>query len=278
MDTSAQNESRELRKVAEDAALAVDAALRSAFRSEMTVAFKRDEHDVVTEHDRASEAAIRAVISERVPDSTIIGEEAGVEGDGRVRWYVDPIDGTSNFARGIAYWCVSIAAEVDGAIVAGVVFDPMAQNMFAADLFGATLNGRPIRATANPAQNRATIVTSYPAASDISRFGSSALDLQTQFVQEFQYARSLGSGALNLAHVAAGWADATMGFDTNSWDIAAGAFILEQAGGMLHGFTNGKTFVPGHLCDDYYAVGHGVDYPTLAENIPQFSSVRGTTS
>lgn len=273
MQSSPQIESRTLRMVAEDAALGVDSALRTAFRSPISVSFKRDRHDVVTEHDRASEAAIRAVITARVPDSTIIGEEGGTQGAGRVRWYVDPIDGTSNFARGIAYWCVSIAAEVDGAVVAGVVFDPMAKTLFAADLFGATLNGEPIVARADPAQDRATLVSSYPSATDLARFGDRGLELQRQFVQDFQYARSLGSGALNLAHVAAGWADATMGFDTNSWDVAAGAFILEQAGGSFHSFTAGRSHAPKHLGTDYYAVGIGANYPLLRERIAEFSGL-----
>lgn len=273
--TTMPAESRAMKKVAADAALSVGDDLRSAFRSPIDVGFKRDEHDVVTVHDRAAEDRIREIIVAAVPDSTIIGEEGGALGEGRVRWFVDPIDGTSNFARGLSYWCVSIAAEIEGRIVAGVVYEPMTGNVFAADLDGATLNGAPMDSRAATEETAATLVSSFPAPNDLTLFGSRAMDLQERFVRRFRHVRNLGSGALNLAHVAAGWADATMGFDTKPWDVAAGAFILEQAGGTFRSYRGGRQTEPSHLGDDYYGVGAGADYRTLADGILSSSTERG---
>ena len=120
----------------------------------MAISTKRDAHDIVTAHDRASEAMIAARIRAEVPDSTIVGEEGGRQGAGRVVWYVDPIDGTTNFARGLPAWCVSIAAAIDGEVVAGVVHAPVTGETFRADRSGAWLDGRPLAAPARRARGR----------------------------------------------------------------------------------------------------------------------------
>lgn len=245
------------------AALGVEAQLKAAFRSAMALDIKRDFHDIVTEHDRASEERIASVIFREVPDSAMVGEEGGRRGGGSVVWYVDPIDGTSNFARGIAQWCVSIAAAVDEEIVAGVVFDPMAGNLFAASLDGAWLNGRPIQARAYPGERQATLLTSFPNARNINDFGAMVHGCQAELLRAFQATRNLGSGALNLAHIAAGWADATLGLSTNPWDVAAGILILRQAGGVYRGLDGGDGSEPAHLAPDYFATGAGANYPTL---------------
>jgi len=230
-EIDAKEESESLRKTAEEAALSVGPLLMAAFRSAMDLDFKRDLHDVVTIHDKASEERIASVILGAVPDSTLVGEEGGRRGAGRVHWYVDPIDGTSNFARGIALWCVSIAAVIEGRVVAGVIYNPVAGDVFSADLNGAWLNDQPLIARATGDELAATIVSSFPDSQDLKLFGTEALNVHATLLHDFQAVRNLGSGALNLAHVAAGWADATMGFATQPWDVAAGVLILEQAGG-----------------------------------------------
>jgi len=268
-------ESVALRGTAAAAARGVADQLRRAFRTDMRLDFKRDMHDIVTVHDRAAEKAIVARILEEVPDSAIIGEEGGTRGEGRVTWYIDPIDGTSNFARGIALWCVSIAAAIDGRVVAGVVYDPVADNLFSADLTGAWRNDEPLVAQASGAEAGATIVSSFPAAIDIKMFGDEALQAHRLLLESFQAVRNLGSGALNLAHVAAGWADATMGFATSPWDVAAGILILHQAGGRYHGYVQGEEYSPLQHAEDYFAVGRGADYPTLESVIATLSRTRG---
>ncbi|MEU8382408.1 inositol monophosphatase family protein, partial [Streptosporangium sp. NPDC048865] len=136
-----QGTAAELSAVAAEAARAVGDRLRGAFRSRPAVETKMDFHDPVTEHDRAAEEIIREVIGRRVPGSTIIGEEGGSEGSGEIRWYVDPIDGTANFAAGLPFFCVSVAAAVGDEVVAGVVYDPVRDDEFRADLGGAWCNG-----------------------------------------------------------------------------------------------------------------------------------------
>lgn len=269
-------QSARLLEVAKTAALSVEGQLRAAFRSVMTHDTKRDFRDIVTEHDRASEERIASVIFREVPDSAMVGEEGGRRGGGSVVWYVDPIDGTSNFARGIAQWCVSIAAALDDEIVAGVVFDPMAGNLFSASLDGAWLNGRPIAARAFAEERQATLLTSFPNARNVRDLGGKAFDCQVDLLRSFMAVRNLGSGALNLAHVAAGWSDATLGLSTNPWDVAAGILILRQAGGVYRGFDAGMDSKPAHLAPDYCATGGGAGYPTLERVARTLSAQTGS--
>lgn len=272
------DESVLLRRTAIRAARAVESRLLAAFRTTMDVDSKRDFHDVVTAHDKASEEKIIEVILADVPDSTIVGEEGGRRGNGRVEWHIDPIDGTSNFARGIAYWCVSIAAAVDGRVVAGVILNPTTGDLFSADSNGAWLGETPLASSGCPDERGATIVSSFPNAKDYGLFGDDASRFHAELVQHFLAVRSLGSGALNLAHVAAGWADATMGFETNSWDIAAGAFILEQAGGTFHPLREGRTIPVNHDAPDYYGVVESARYPTLSRLMEDYSGRRAESS
>ena len=270
--TEATPESQALRATAIHAALAVGDQLRAAFRAPMERDFKRDAHDIVTVHDKAAEKSIVSTLLSDHPGSMIVGEEGGVSGVGRVQWHIDPIDGSYNFARGLAYWCVSIAAVVDDRVVAGVVFDPMAQNVFSADLSGAWLGDAPLRSRAAEREIDATLVSSFPNPKDTWLFGESAYTAQSHLVDAFQAVRNLGSGALNLVHVAAGWADATMGFYTNSWDISAGGFILQQAGGTIHGLAGGRVREPFHTAPDYFATGEGGTYSTLSDVMTTWSA------
>lgn len=264
-----------LREVAEKAALSVKEMLKEAFRSDMSLDFKRDLHDIVTVHDKNSEIKIVEQIFELHPDSQVIGEEGGVQGSGNIIWHIDPIDGTSNFARGIPLWCVSIAAEYDNKIVAAAILDPMAGDMFSADEYGAYLNGEVLKTSAYPQPEQATLVTSTLNAHEMQLLGvENATKVVETFVQHFQHNRSLGSGALNLAYVAAGWADATMGFETNTWDVAAGSFILEQTGGVFRAFTGGVEQDPAFKGKDYFGIGAGGNYPILEDTIRSYSEKR----
>jgi myo-inositol-1(or 4)-monophosphatase len=260
---TSHSESRQLMQVAEAAALEVAPMLRAAFRSDMAISTKRDAHDIVTAHDRASEAAIAACIRAAVPGSTIVGEEGGRQGEGRVVWYVDPIDGTTNFARGLPGWCVSIAAEVDGAVVAGVVHVPVTGETFRADLSGAWLHDKPLAASARRREAEAVLLTSFPTARHYDEVGDAAAAAHRDLAEAFLALRDPGTGALQLAWVAAGWADATLGFMTNPWDIAAGALILTQAGGRFVALSAGETVRPAVRADDYYGIGAGADFATL---------------
>ncbi|MFI6515549.1 inositol monophosphatase family protein [Spirillospora sp. NPDC050679] len=224
--------SRELAAIAELAARATGDRLRGAFRSRPEVAVKRDFHDPVTEHDRAAEETIRAVLAEHSPGSAVVGEEGGARGgDGAVRWYVDPIDGTANFAAGLPFFCTSIAAVAGGRVVAGVVYDPVRDDVFAASLDGASCNGEPLRSAGATKDSNAVLVTGYPNARELRRSGDAALRRYAALVDSFATLRRPGSAALSLAHVAAGWADAAYGTTVSAWDVAAGLLLVRQAGG-----------------------------------------------
>ena len=258
--------STRLMEIAKAAAFAVRAPLLEAFRSDMAVDYKVDLHDIVTVHDKRAEAAIRAVILEREPNSAIMGEEGGQIGSGDIQWYVDPIDGTANFARGLAFWCVSIAAVIDGEVVAGAIYDPVADLMFSADIRASYLNGDVLRSASVGEETRATLITGYPVSRDFRLDGRDvALANFGALVETFSTLRRPGSAALSIAHVAAGWADAAAGFGVNAWDVAAATLILKNAGGTYEPLTLGKVAEGSadFLCPGYIATGEGASYPTL---------------
>ncbi|NUW44515.1 inositol monophosphatase family protein [Nonomuraea rhodomycinica] len=238
------NTSYELAAIATEAARAVGDRLRAAFRSRPHVRTKRDFHDPVTEHDRAAEDHIRQVLDERCPGSAVVGEEGGARGEGAVRWYVDPIDGTANFAAGLPFFCTSIAAAVDGEVVAGVVYDPVRDDEFTAWLGGATCNGAPIRSVGATTDREALLLSSYPAPRDLAADGEEALRRFARMVSAFASTRRPGSAALKLAHVAAGWSDVAYGTHVNAWDVAAGSLLVRQAGGVYIPLS-GDVLVPG---------------------------------
>ncbi|MEV4110889.1 inositol monophosphatase family protein [Nonomuraea sp. NPDC049695] len=248
--------------IATEAARAVGPRLRKAFRSRPDVATKSDFHDPVTEHDRAAEETIRAVITARLPESAIVGEEGGSTGSGDLVWYVDPIDGTANFATGLPFFCVSIAAAVRGELVAGVVYDPVREDEFSATTEGAWCNGTPLRSGGASSDREAMLLTSYPTPRDVEVDAEEALRRYGRFLASFSAVRRPGSAALTLAHVAAGWSDAAYGTRAHPWDVAAGALLVRQAGGVYLG----DPLVQG----DYLAHvgGFDLDGSVLAEVAP----------
>jgi myo-inositol-1(or 4)-monophosphatase len=274
---AALSRSMRLMKIAETAARAVRDPLLSAFRSEMAVDYKVDLHDIVTIHDKRAETAIRAVILASEPNSAIMGEEGGQIGSGDVQWYVDPIDGTANFARGLAFWCVSIAAVIDGEAVAGVVYDPVADQMFSANLEASYLDGDKLRSRSVADETRATLITGYPVSRDFRLDGrEAALANFGALVETFSTLRRPGSAALSIAHVAAGWTDAAAGFGVNAWDVAAAILILKNAGGTYEPLTLGKVAEGSadFLCPGYIATGEGANYPTLQRVARSISAAR----
>ncbi|WP_309081210.1 inositol monophosphatase family protein [Zhihengliuella sp.] len=277
------DESRLLRAAAEAAATGVGDLLRGAFRSAMTATSKRNHHDLVTEYDRASEARIVESLSAAVPDSRFRGEEGGTHGAGRVEWIIDPIDGTSNFAHGVAFFCVSIAAVVEGAVVAGVVYDPVSGDLFAADAAGAFRNGERLAPRGADRESAASVMTDYPSAEAIEVDGHAALEVFAELVSAYATVRRKVSGALELAHVAAGWADLTLGFDTNPWDVAAGAFIVTRAGGTYVPFRydgDGSPAVAGvlgrrdHEAPTYLAFAPGAAAGTALDAVERVMGAR----
>lgn len=224
---------REL-EVAVAAAMAAGELLRSSFGGEQKVRYK-GEVDLVTEVDEQAERKIGGMLREAFPDYGMLAEEGGASsGDGEYRWIVDPLDGTVNYAHGLPVFCVSIALERAGELALGVVHDPMREETFVAERGGgATLNGRPIRVSETNELIRALVVTGLPYDRDAM---PAALDLFSRFAVLTQGIRKQGSAALNVCYVASGRLDGYYERGVKPWDVAAGALILEEAGGKVTDF------------------------------------------
>ena len=186
--------------------------------------------DLVTAADGASEALIVARLRAAFPKSAILGEEGGARaGTGEARWLVDPLDGTTNYAHGYPLYCVSIAYEVRGEVLCGVVYAPRLGELYAAERGGgATCNGRPIAVSAVEQIAKSLVCTGFvPAKYERNMRNFSRLSGRAQAV------RRDGAAALDLAFVACGRFEAFWEFDLAPWDVAAGALIVREAGGRV---------------------------------------------
>jgi myo-inositol-1(or 4)-monophosphatase len=232
-----------------EAALAAGRIHQQYFRQSPEVR-KKGRIDLVTAADLAAEQMFRELIAERFPSHAVLGEEAqGQAGpaQARCRWIIDPVDGTTNFAHGLAIFCVSIALEVDGRVDLGVVYDPTAGELFTAERGeGAYLNGMRLGVTTCDTLVDALLCTGFPYSVREER--RRQVHLFAEFLEESQAVRRLGSAALDLCYVAAGRFDGFWEERIHPWDIAAGAVIVEEAGGRVTGM-DGSPFDPfaGHL-------------------------------
>ncbi len=186
--------------------------------------------DLVTASDRASEALIVERLCAATPHATILGEEGGVRaGTSDERWIVDPLDGTTNYAHGYPMYCVAIAYERAGELVAAAIYAPGIGELYAAQRgAGATCNGKRIAVTSVPRVAEALLCTGFVPAK-YARNGANFARLS----QLAQAVRRDGSAALDLALVARGAFDAFWEFDLKAWDVAAGALIVREAGGTV---------------------------------------------
>jgi len=277
--------STQLRDIARDAATVAGEYLASVFRRPMEIQHKTSAHDQVTVHDRVTEDLIREVIARRCPGSTVVGEEAGVAVAGAsdndtdqsdIIWHIDPIDGTSNFAQGFAFFCTSIAVEIDGEIRAGAVYDPISDMMFSADDSAAYLNDKLLVTPQALPLPSATLITGYPTAADLAAEGQAATQRFQSWVEAFSSVRRTGSGALSILHVAAGWTDASLGTGVSTWDVAAAMLILRRAGGSYYPvhYTNGTEHRADHYASGYLALGPGVEYPIMEAAVHQIEQGR----
>ena len=189
--------------------------------------------DLVTEMDHRSEAFLLGEIQRRYPQHAIITEESGVlSGQDSCKWYIDPLDGTVNYAHGVPIFSVSIAYAENGTVRLGVVFDPMQNECFSAEQGqGARLNGQSIHVSGAQELDQSLLVTGF--AYDIRTNPQNNLDHYRRFALASQGVRRLGSAALDLSYVAAGRFDGYWELSLNSWDIAAGGLIAQEAGALV---------------------------------------------
>ncbi|HEX5415340.1 MAG TPA: inositol monophosphatase family protein [Chloroflexota bacterium] len=216
--------------VALEAAAAGARVLRRHYGEIQKVSFKGIV-DLVTEQDKRSEAVIAQTIRRAFPEHAILGEESGLSGASPNRWIVDPLDGTTNYAHGYPMFAVSIAYEENGQLRVGVVVDPLRREIFAAQRgLGATLNGQPIQVSNAETLLASVLETGFPYRRDRLEL---ALRQFVQLAPLTQGLRRSGSAALGLAYVAAGRLDGFWEATLNSWDMAAGALLIEEAGGTV---------------------------------------------
>jgi myo-inositol-1(or 4)-monophosphatase len=222
-------------ELATEVAHEAGARLREAFGSlgELAISAKSTPTDLVSEADVATERLIRARLEAARPDDAILGEEADDRpGTTGLRWVVDPLDGTVNFLFGIPQWCVSIACEDRDGALAGVIFDPMREETWAATRDGdATLNGVRVRASARGELATALVATGFGYAADVRE---SQARVVARLLPRIRDVRRLGSAALDLAWAAAGRYDAYYERGIKHWDVAAGALICARAGLEVH--------------------------------------------
>lgn len=203
---------------------------------------EKKKNDFVTIADRQSEERIVSSIRSRFPSDDFLGEEGGQRGSGRARtWIVDPLDGTANFIAGFPFWCVSIAAREGNRIAAGVIFDPLRDELYVAERgSGAFRNGARLSVSPRTGLEGAFVATGFPFRS------RDRIDLYLSlFKRVFLTARGIrraGSAALDLAQVASGVFDGFFEFHLAPWDIAAGAILIEEAGGTVTDFDGGERF------------------------------------
>lgn len=237
----------ELVSKAEAIAREAGALLRDYFHRGVHTEYKGDV-DLVTEADRASEKLITERLHAAFPTHGIYGEEGTRTGlDCEYRWYVDPLDGTTNFAHGFPIFCVVLGCErrpaglkpnEDGEMVAGVIYDPLRDEMFSAERgSGARLNERPIHVSRTKTLQESLTATGFPSQ---KRHLNPNVHFYQQFTLRSHGVRRAGSAAIDLAYVASGRLDGFWEFNLNPWDTSAGYLIVEEAGGKITHFDGSK--------------------------------------
>jgi myo-inositol-1(or 4)-monophosphatase len=237
----------ELANVAEGIAREAGALLREFYAKGVAMEYKGDV-DLVTEADRASEALIKLRLSEKLPEHGVYGEEGTREGlDKEFRWYVDPLDGTTNFAHSFPNFCVvmgcerraaGLAADEDGEMVAGVIYDPLRDECFMAEKGkGAWLNGKRIHVSKTKKLQESLTATGFPSK---KRHENPNVHFYQEITLRSHGVRRAGSAAIDMAYVASGRLDGFWEFGLNPWDTSAGYLLIEEAGGTVTRFDGGK--------------------------------------
>lgn len=208
----------------------------------------KGETDLVTEVDKACEAMIVDMLRADFPDHDFLAEENDYPvASARCKWIIDPLDGTTNYAHGFPWFCVSIALEVDGMVQAGVIYHPMMDELFTAVKGeGAQVNGRPLAVSVREPLKGCLVATGFPY--DRTWINENNFDNFMDFQMSARAVRRAGAAALDLAYVAAGRLDGYWECKLKPWDVAAGQLLVLEAGGTV---TN-------HLLEDYSVYDHRI--------------------
>lgn len=202
---------------------------------------RKARHDYVTEVDKACEEEIVREIKRFYPDHSFLGEEGGRQGDNESVWIIDPLDGTSNYMHGIPHFAISIALQVKGRTEHAVVYDPMRDELFTASRGkGAFLNQKRLRVSSRSSLENAILATAFPYRQR-GRLQAYARVFQAIFAQVDDFRRA-GSASLDLAWVAAGRLDGFFELGLEPWDVAAGAMIVREAGGVVMDWDGNDSF------------------------------------
>jgi len=243
--------------------------LMEHFNRRVSIEYK-GEADLVTVADREAEALIREQIKGRWPSHDVLGEEGGLQGSGGdYRWYVDPLDGTTNFAHGFPVFCVSLAVEFKGQRIAGVIYDPTRDELFAAEQGnGAYLNDRKIRVSQTGRLVESLVATGFPSH---KRHANPNIFFYHQITLRTHGVRRAGSAALDLSCVACGRFEGFWEFNLNPWDTAAGVLLVEEAGGKVTDMSGG----PFHLSSRETVASNGLIHEALLAEFAQILAGRG---
>jgi myo-inositol-1(or 4)-monophosphatase len=222
--------------------------VRSTDRLDAISVNEKEAKDYVTEIDKAAEQSIVAALRKAYPNHGILGEEGGLlegSGDGAdYLWIIDPLDGTTNFVRGIPHYAVSIACKYRGRLEHAVVLDPVRQEEFTASRGrGAAVNGRRLRVSARKSLDGALLGTGFPFKDGDMDNLDAYLNMFRSLVGQTSGLRRAGAASLDLAYVAAGRFDAFWEFGLSEWDMAAGALLIQEAGGLVSDFSGGHDFL-----------------------------------
>lgn len=228
------------RAVAVDAARAAGQLLREARGGTRRIAYKGAPTNLVTEMDARAEALVLERLAETFPHDAVLAEEGGARaGTSGRRWIVDPLDGTTNYAHGLPLYAVSIALETDGRVVLGVVYDPSHDELYVGERGGgASLNGLPLAVSPARHLDESLLATGFPY--NIRETGDTNLREYGAFSLRARGVRRMGSAVLYLAWVAAGRLDGYWELRLGAWDAAAGALLVEEAGGRVTDLGGGR--------------------------------------
>jgi myo-inositol-1(or 4)-monophosphatase len=216
---------------AKEAAQAAGGLLRANFEQPLAVD-ANEAHDIKLELDRRSQALIESLLLAKFPGHAILGEE-GVSGDasGEFQWIIDPIDGTVNYFYGVPHFAISIALRRAGKIIAGVIYDPMRDELWEVEENGVPMmNGRPVAVSERTELSEAIVSVGVAKSLDSINRG---LPLFERMVRSAKKCRMMGSAALDIAYVASGRLDAYIESQISIWDVAAGLLLVERAGGRV---------------------------------------------